>query len=403
MTDALDHAAEPRHRRAADPGVPPRPTDVLGAPGIPPAGLTRLAVLGRSLLARLHRGSAPPPSRILEAALGGLQPAVLAALCHLDIPDRITGPVPLAELADALDVDTDRLERLLRFAHVHGWVRLDRRGQVRPTRCTAFLRRDHPGGWRAWAVFAAGSEVTAALGELPAALATTGDAFRTANQQPFFAWMAAHPSAHARFDAAMAAGARMHGLLLAHRLDWSARRRVCDIGGGDGTLLATLTAHHRHLEGVVLELPEVVARMPDRARVAGMVGDAFDTVPHGFDTYLLVNVVHDWDDRQARRLLGRVAEAARASGATAPPVQVVVVESRARRRPVEDIALSADTLMLALTPGGRERTVDELAALGRAAGLRCRRWFALPSGDVAVVFATAVDQTASRPGSSERR
>lgn len=85
---------------------------------------------------------------------------------------------------------------------------------------------------------------------------------------------------------------------------------------------------------------------------------------------------------------------------TSAAVQIVVVESRARRQPVEDIALSADNLMLALTPGGRERTVDELTAIGRAAGLSCRRWLTLPSGDVAMAFepAAARGATADRSG-----
>ena len=362
---------------------------MLGAPAIPPAALTRLVVLGRSLLTRLHRASAPPPSRIMEAALAGLSPAVIATLCHLDVPDRVTAPIRVVDLADVLEVDPDRLERLLRFAHVHGWLRLDRAGRVHPTRVTAFLRRDHPGGWRAWAVFAARPEVTRSLGALATALGADGDAFRAANQQPFFAWMAVNPDAAARFDDAMAAGARLHGLLLARALDWSDRRRICDVGGGDGTLLATLVAQHPHLDAAVLELPEVVARAPDRPGVTAIAGDAFDAVPNGFDTYLLVNVVHDWDDRDARRLLKQVAAAARASRATSAAVRVVVVESRARPRPVDDLALSADTLMLALTPGGRERTVDELAAIGRAAGLSCHRWLTLASGDVAMVFEPA--------------
>ena len=118
-------------------------------------------------------------------------------------------------------------------------------------------------------------------------------------------------------------------------------------------------------------------------------GDAFDAVPAGFDTYLLVNVLHDWSDPDAQRLLAQVTVAARASEATQADVQVVIVDSRVRPRPVQELALSADTLMLALTPGGRERTVDEFTALGRAAGLERRRWLALPSGDVAVVFGLA--------------
>jgi hypothetical protein len=325
----------------------------------------------------------------MEAALAGLSPAVLAALCHLDVPDRVTGPVPVADLAGILGVDPDRLERLLRFAHVHGWIRLDRAGRVHPTRVTAFLRRDHPGGWRAWAVFAAQPEVTRALGALPAALTEDGDAFLAANQQAFFPWMATHPDAAARFDGAMGAGARLHGLLLARALDWSSRRRICDVGGGDGTLLATLVAQHPHLEAAVLELPEVVARTPERPGVSAIAGDAFDAIPGGFDTYLLVNVLHDWNDDDSQRLLDQVAAAAVGSEPTTTRVQVVVVESRARPRPVEDIALSADALMLALTPGGRERTVDELAAIGRATGLSCSRWLSLASGDVAMVYEPA--------------
>ena len=386
-SDTTRRGAAPGHRRANRVPAPPRPTDVLGAPVIPPPALTRLVVQGRSLLARLHRAGAPPPVRIMEAALAGLSPAALATLCHLDVPDKVTAPVPLADLADLLEVDADRLERLLRLAHVQGWIRLDRTGRVHPTRVTAFLRRDHPGGWRAWAIFAAQPEVTRSLGAMTAALVEDGDAFRTANQQPFFPWMAEHPDAAARFDEAMAAGARLHGLLLARALDWSDRRRVCDVGGGDGTLLATLVAHHPHLDAAVLELAEVVARTPGRPGITAIGGDAFEAVPSGFDTYLLVNVIHDWNDRDAQRLLERVAVAAAAR--TTPPAWIVVVESRARTRPVQDLALSADTLMLALTPGGRERTVEELTAIGRSAGLSRRRWRALASGDMAVVFEPA--------------
>jgi len=365
---------------------PPRPQDVLGVPALPPPAVTRATNRARELLGRLQRGTAPPPVRIMESALAGLEPAVLASLCRLDLPDRLTGPVDVARLAAELDVDADRLTRLLRFAHVRGWVRLDRRHRVHPTRVTTFLRRDHPGGWRAWVTFAAGQEVTAALAALERALPPDGDAFAAANGLDFFPWMNAHPDRHASFDAAMAAGARMHGLLLARAVDWSTSRRVCDIGGGDGTLLSVLVAHHPHLHGVVLELPEVAARMPVRHQVTAEAGDAFHAVPPGCDTYLLVNVLHDWSDAAATDLLRRAAEAARTSAVDGTPARVIVVDHRAHPRPTDDMALLADTLMLALTPGGHERSVEAFAALGRAAGLEVQRAHRLASGDLALVL-----------------
>jgi hypothetical protein len=258
-----------------------------------------------------------------------------------------------------------------------------------PTRLLGFLRRDHPGGWRAWVEFAAGPEVAGSLAALDAGLQPHGDAFETANGAPFFEWMSAHPDRHAVFDAAMAAGARMHGLLLADAIDWSASRRVCDVGGGDGSLLRVLLGRHPHLQGVLLELPDVVARAPAHPAIEPVPGDAFRAVPPGCDTYLFVNVLHDWDDDAAVALLQCAAEAMSAAPPDGPATRVVIVDSEAHDRPRDDLAIRADVLMLALTPGGRERTAAEFATLAQRAGLRLRRTRRLLTGDAVHVLEAA--------------
>jgi len=365
--------------------------EVLGVPLLPPSRVVGAGNRLRAGLARLHRATAPPPARIIEAALGTLDLAALSALCRLEVPDRLVGPTDCGALADDLGVDRVRLERLLRYAATRGWVRLDRQHRVRPTPATEFLRRDHPGGWRAWIEFASGPEVHAAIGALDRGLAADGDAFAAANGASFFDWMVDRPDRHAVFDAAMAAGGQMHGLLIARALDWSDARRVCDVGGGDGALLSVLLAEHEQLEGVVFELPEVATRVRARPRLGAVGGDAFEAVPSGFDTYLLVNVLHDWDDAAAERLLGNVALALTEGedvdgSASTSARRVVIVESEAHVRPRDDLAIRADLLMLALTPGGRERTVEELVALGARAGLRRQQVRRLASGDVALVL-----------------
>jgi hypothetical protein len=367
------------------PHDPVGPSDVLGVSRLPPGGVARIGNRVRAGLRRTTRAVAPPPGAIMDAALGGLDLAGMAALCRLEVPERLTGPTTPEALASELGVDAGRLGRLLRYAATRGWVRLDRRGRVRPTRTLTFLRRDHPGGWRAWVELASGHEITAALGALHEGLHGDGDAFAAANGVPFFAWMRQHPDRHATFDAAMSAGGRMHGLLLAEGLDWSATRRVCDVGGGDGTVLGVLRAHHPHLEGVLLELPEVVARAPDRPGVQRVAGDAFQEVPIGCDAYLLVNVVHDWPDEVVVRLLERIADAVRAS-ASPEQARVIVVESEAHARPRDDLAVRADLLMLALTPGGRERTTAEIAELADRSGLALTGRRRLLSGDAAYVL-----------------
>jgi hypothetical protein len=362
--------------------APVRPRDVLGAPVVPPAAATTAVNRLRAGLARLLRAPAPPPVQILEGLLGVLDQAALVALCRAGIPDHLDGPLEIDALAADLGVAPDRLQRLLRYAATRGWVRVDRRGRVRPTPVMEFLRRDHPSGWRDWVEFMSGPEVARALGALADGLAADGDPFESANDAPFFAWMAAHPDRHAAFDAAMATGGRMHGLVLARALDWRASRRVCDVGGGTGALLTTLLSAHPHLEGVLLELPEVAARARNHPRLDVQAGDAFTSVPGGCDTYLLVNVVHDWADEAAARLLAAIAGVLPYE----QDARVVIVEGRLHERPRDDIASRTDLLMLGLTPGGHERTPEQFDALARAAGLRRRRTVRLASGDDAHVL-----------------
>jgi hypothetical protein len=296
------------------------------------------------------------------------------------VPDRLTRPTPVAELAASIDpTNPGAVERLVRYGAGRGWLRIDRRGRARPTRTTSFLRRDHPGGWRAWVELASGPEVLAAAAEL-AERPTTTDAFASANGAPFFDWYPARPERHAVFDAAMAAGGRMHGLTLADALDWADVRRVCDVGGGTGALLGVLLDRQPHLQGVLFDLEPVVERAVDHERLDVVGGDAFVGVPEGCDRYLLVNVVHDWDDAAVVRLLRRVA----AGGG--PGARIVVVEGERRARPVDGIALRTDLLMLVLAPGGRERTTEELTGLAEEAGLRRVATTSLASGDRAHTF-----------------
>jgi O-methyltransferase domain len=354
---------------------------VLGVPSVPPGFVTDGVNRVRAALGRVHAAMAPPPVRILEGLFGILDHRVLVALCAADVPDALIEPMTATALARRVDADPAQLERLLRYAVTRGWVRFDGAGRVAPTRVTEFLRADHAGGWRAWVDFAGGADVTGAVAELSA---TAHDAFAAANGRPFFEWLREHPDRAGAFDGAMAAGGRMHGLTLAAALDWSDRARVCDVGGGTGDLLATLLDLVPHLEGAVFDLPHVIARAVTRPRLQAIAGDAFVAVPPGFDTYLLVNVLHDWNDADAARILSRVADAARPTGAT-----VIVVDSDARTVPRADLSISADILMAALTDGGVERDTAAFGALGATCGLRRVRTTRLASGDLAHAFLPA--------------
>src|SRR5947209_6347844 len=93
-----------------------RAIDVVGVPMLPPPALTRITTRLRGRLASVHRAIAPPPLRIVESLFGLLDHAALVALCGLDIPDRLDGPITVRALATEIGADEDAVERLVRYA-----------------------------------------------------------------------------------------------------------------------------------------------------------------------------------------------------------------------------------------------------------------------------------------------
>jgi len=357
----------------------PTATDILGVPVLPPGRATAAANRLRSRVGRIHAAMGPPPVQILEGLFGLLDHRVLVTLCRLGVPDALTSPTAPDELARTVGADPVRLMRLLRYGSTRGWLRIDRRGRARPTKVTAFLRSDHPGGWSAWVEFAGGDEVGAAVAALTTDPAIT-DAFAEVNGAPFFEWMADHPDRWAVFDRAMAAGGRMHALALASAIDWGQARHVCDVGGGTGDLLVALLELVPSISGTVFDLPDVVGRALRHDRLTAEGGDAFVEIPGGFDTYLLVNVLHDWDDDDAHRILQRVADAA------ATTARIIVLDSDHQNVPRDRLPVCTDVLMAALTNGGCERSPGDFAALGHGCGLRLTKTTRLATGDLAHEF-----------------
>ena len=124
--------------------------------------------------------------------------------------------------------------------------------------------------------------------------------------------------------------------------------------------------------GVLFDLPEVVAGArscfaarcrrprPDRG------GLDFDCAPEGGDAYVLKNVIHDWPEEDAVRILKNVRTAARA-GARVLLCEFVIPD---HDRDFHGKWVDIEMLVVA---GARERTADEYRRLFDQAGYRLNR------------------------------
>lgn len=160
---------------------------------------------------------------------------------------------------------------------------------------------------------------------------------------------------------------------LARAFDFGRVRRVVDVGGGSGRLVAGLLAAYPHLGAIVFDRPDTAAAAQRAleaqgfgARVQCVGGDFFAGVPAGGDVYVLKSVLHDWDDAAALRLLRQVR------AVLAPGALLIVAE-----RLLGPAASSAEARLfdfnMMVVAGGVERGVAEYAALFARADLVLER------------------------------
>src|SRR5262249_46332513 len=93
---------------------------------------------------------------------------------------------------------------------------------------------------------------------------------------------------------------------------------IADIGGGTGDLLAALLEANPNLRGILVDSPSMLERAhhalvhgPLAAGCQRLPGDLFSAAPAA-DAYVLAQVLHDWDDHDASRILRAVRTTARA-------------------------------------------------------------------------------------------
>ncbi|HEY8533033.1 MAG TPA: methyltransferase [Micromonospora sp.] len=329
-----------------------------------------------------------PRLKLMLLANGQRISAVICALAEVDVAAHLVdGPRPVDELARLTGCHAPTLYRLMRVAAMFGVF-----DEVRPrwfalTELGDGLRSDLPDGVREAILLDGSPYFWQSFGHLLTTLRTGRTAFQEMTGTSFWAYLDAHPEESRRFDAAMTVMSRRLGRMYLERFDFGTFHRVADIGGGAGYFLAALLARYPQAYGVLFDRPAVVAGAEPVLRAHGvadrvslMAGDFFvGPLPGECDLYLLKNVLHDWPDEDAVRILRQVRAAIGDRAA-----RLLILEQVVEPGNQWDPAKLLDIDMLVVF-GGRERTVAEWRELLAAGG------FALTGdpvvGDWAVISA----------------
>jgi hypothetical protein len=280
---------------------------------------------------------------------GALAARALGIVCELGVAEALdAGGRPVSELAREVGADGDALYRLLRalageevFAEVAP-------GVFANTEASSVLcRREVRDTARVF-----GGVFHRAAGELRA----DGEAsFERTFETDFWDWLAAHPEQRAVFDSAMVEGLerRLERLCA---VEWRGDELVCDVGGGNGSLLRALLERYPGMRGIVFDLPETVRDEESLGeRIEFVSGSFFEGIPTA-DMYILATILHDWPDEPASAILKTIATAA------PEHARLVALEAVIPTGDAPHGSKWLDLLMLALF-AGRERTEQQWRTL----------------------------------------
>jgi hypothetical protein len=317
----------------------------------------------------------------------------------LGVADSLAdGPKSADELAQTTSTHAPSLARLLDALAAFDVLQEASPGRFSLAALGEFLRADHAQSVRDAVLLFGSEDFWRTWGDLLHCVRTGESAMSHLHGVPnVFQYYAKHPELNALMNAGFAANGRVRADAVVAAYDFTKSGVVVDVGGGQGQLVTTILRAFPGLRGILFDQPHVVADAAPLVEAAGVAerleivaGDMFADVPNNGDTYLLMNIIHDWDDAQALTILKNCHQAMR------PQTTLLLIEQVLPSPVVPSATAQSQTLadlnMLVRT-GGQERTEEAHRSLLETAG------YALVSV-IPTQTAHSVIQAEWRPGAS---
>ncbi|MEH1767272.1 methyltransferase [Nostoc sp.] len=273
-------------------------------------------------------------------------------------------------LAAATNTHSDSLYRVLRSLASIGIFAETQPRYFELTPLADCLQSDVPDSIQAITMLRGEEHYYKSWGSLMYSLQTGESAFEHLYGMDLFQYNEENPIQGKIFDQAMTSSKNAYTPLI-EVYDFSSIDKLVDIGGGEGGLLAAILQAYPTMKGVLFDHPDVIDRAKDsletavgndRCQLVG--GDFFEAVPAGGDTYLLKNVLHNWDDQRAKDILRRCHQAMKEQG------RLLVIDFVIPPDNELSWGKFMDVNMLVMCPGGRDRTEAEFRDLLTSTGFK---------------------------------
>ena len=313
-----------------------------------------------------------PPEFMRNLAIGHWVARLIHIAAKLRLADLVKkGPRTVEDLATTAGVQPLALYRILRALASVGVFAETKNRRFKLTPLAATLRTDVPASMHGWALMINENWGWDSWKELLHGAKTGEMPFLKAHGIPIFEYFEKHPEDLQVFGESMTSLSRSENPTVPAAYKFSGIRTLVDVGGGHGSLLATILKENPKLKGVLYDQPSVIARaekdqhvtakgIKERCRLES--GNFFEAVPTGGDAYIMKYILHDWNDEACVKILANCRDAMNEKG------KILVVDNVIAPGNDPSWGKLLDIQMLII--GGRERTKKEFAAMFAEADLK---------------------------------
>ncbi|HEX9919061.1 MAG TPA: methyltransferase, partial [Pyrinomonadaceae bacterium] len=203
--------------------------------------------------------AAPPGAVLTQMLVAPLVTQALRVVAELGVADLLAdGARSIDELATETGTHAPSLYRFMRALASCG-VFAEREGRVfELTPMAELLRAGVEGSMRDLAIFMGADWHWQVWGDAPYSARTGKVAWEHVHGREVFPYFAENAGAARVFDGAMTSLSKMVSKAVVEAYDFSSIRKLADIAGGHGSLLAAILRANPHLRGLLFDVPQVI-------------------------------------------------------------------------------------------------------------------------------------------------
>jgi hypothetical protein len=283
----------------------------------------------------------------------------ITAVVRQGIPDAIgEAPATAADIAKARNLDEPTVYRVLRALAANGIFDEVSPGKFAHNDVSRLLLNKQ-NSWRGLALMWNHPSCLQAWGNFGEVLKDGRSGIEHAFGRTLYEHLGEDPAATMAFSDAMISNSILVSRSIAREFPFADHKSVLDLAGGVGTLLLSIIDEQPHLKGAVYEIRDLAEAaketLGDRAEV--IVGNFLESVPEGFDLYLVKNSLWNWDDDNCLAILKNIRSAiGHQHEKRFAIIEYIIDDENAEWSTLYD-------LQILNMPGGRARTIEEYTEL----------------------------------------